>query len=142
MRNLKSREIHLKSRPHGMPTQANFELAEVGVPEPKEGEALVRIQRVGICGTDISGFLGKMPFFSYPRIPVHELGVKVVERIAHSAPNNPLGIDVNNGRQDFGYRQHRGLSRRIALCESARARCHGEQQQCYSSERQPCSGGL
>ena len=42
MRNLKSREIHLKSRPHGMPTHANFELAEVAVPEPKEGEALVR----------------------------------------------------------------------------------------------------
>lgn len=42
MRNLKSREIHLKSRPHGMPTPANFELAEVAVPEPKDGEVLVR----------------------------------------------------------------------------------------------------
>src|ERR1051325_11293293 len=42
MRNLKSREVHLKSRPHGMPTPANFELAEVGVPEPKDGEVLVR----------------------------------------------------------------------------------------------------
>jgi alcohol dehydrogenase len=34
---------------------------------------------VGICGTDYSGYLGKMPFFSYPRIPGHELGVEVVE---------------------------------------------------------------
>jgi NADPH-dependent curcumin reductase CurA len=42
MRNLKSREIHLKSRPAGMPTSANFELAEVAVPEPKDGEVLVR----------------------------------------------------------------------------------------------------
>jgi NADPH-dependent curcumin reductase CurA len=42
MRNLKSREIHLKSRPHGTPTPTNFELAEVGVPEPKDGEVLVR----------------------------------------------------------------------------------------------------
>ena len=42
------------------------------------GEALVRVHRVGICGTDISGYLGKMPFFSYPRIPGHELGVEVV----------------------------------------------------------------
>ncbi|MBI1211119.1 MAG: zinc-binding dehydrogenase [Alphaproteobacteria bacterium] len=42
MRNLKSREIHLKSRPVGMPTPANFELAEVAVPEPKDGEVLVR----------------------------------------------------------------------------------------------------
>jgi len=37
------------------------------------------VHRVGICGTDISGYLGKMPFFSYPRIPGHELGVEVVE---------------------------------------------------------------
>jgi alcohol dehydrogenase len=38
----------------------------------------VKIHRVGICGTDLSGYLGKMPFFSYPRIPGHELGVEVV----------------------------------------------------------------
>jgi alcohol dehydrogenase len=50
-----------------------------GPPMPGPGEALVRVHRVGICGTDISGYLGKMPFFSYPRIPGHELGVEVVE---------------------------------------------------------------
>ncbi len=47
-------------------------------PEPEAGEALVRVHRVGICGTDIGGYLGKMPFFSYPRIPGHELGVEVL----------------------------------------------------------------
>ena len=47
--------------------------------KPGPGEALVRVHRVGICGTDISGYLGKMPFFSYPRIPGHELGVEVLE---------------------------------------------------------------
>ncbi len=45
---------------------------------PGPGEALVKVHRVGICGTDISGYLGKMPFFSYPRIPGHELGVEVL----------------------------------------------------------------
>jgi alcohol dehydrogenase len=34
---------------------------------------------MGICGTDYSGYLGKMPFFSYPRIPGHELGVEVMD---------------------------------------------------------------
>lgn len=47
-------------------------------PEPGPGEAVVRVHAVGICGTDYGGFLGKMPFFSYPRIPGHELGVEVV----------------------------------------------------------------
>ena len=46
---------------------------------PGPGEVLVRVHRVGICGTDISGYLGKMPFYSYPRIPGHELGVEVLE---------------------------------------------------------------
>src|SRR3954469_14358062 len=53
---------------------------------PGAGEALVRVHRVGICGTDISGYLGKMPFFSYPRIPGHELGVEVLQ----------VGPDVTN----------------------------------------------
>ena len=47
-------------------------------PAPGPGEALVRIHRIGICGTDYGGYLGKMPFYSYPRIPGHELGVEVL----------------------------------------------------------------
>ena len=46
--------------------------------DPAAGEAIVRVHRVGVCGTDLSGYLGKMPFFSYPRIPGHELGVEVL----------------------------------------------------------------
>lgn len=42
MRNLKGHEIHLKSRPVGMPSEANFEYVEAPVPEPKDGEVLVR----------------------------------------------------------------------------------------------------
>ena len=41
-------------------------------------EALVRVRRIGICGTDIHAFNGRQPFFSYPRILGHELGVEVV----------------------------------------------------------------
>jgi alcohol dehydrogenase len=47
-------------------------------PSPGPGDAVVKVFRVGVCGTDYSGYLGKMPFFSYPRIPGHELGVEVV----------------------------------------------------------------
>jgi len=57
-----------------------FERVEIADPaRPGPGEALVRVRRVGVCGTDFSGFHGKMPFYSYPRIPGHELGVEVVE---------------------------------------------------------------
>ena len=58
----------------------NFRRVEIDPPKPPgPGEALVRVHRVGVCGTDLSGYLGKMPFFSYPRIPGHELGVEVLE---------------------------------------------------------------
>lgn len=53
----------------------------IDLPEPAEPgpyEALVRIHAVGVCGTDISGYLGKMPFIEHPRILGHELGVEVV----------------------------------------------------------------
>jgi len=46
--------------------------------EPGPGEALVRVRRVGVCGTDLHAFTGHQPFFSYPRVLGHELGVEVV----------------------------------------------------------------
>jgi 2-desacetyl-2-hydroxyethyl bacteriochlorophyllide A dehydrogenase len=45
---------------------------------PGAGEALVRVHRVGICGTDLHAFKGRQPFFTYPRILGHELGVEVL----------------------------------------------------------------
>lgn len=65
----------------------SFRRIEVAEPRaPVAGEALVRIHQVGICGTDYGGYLGKMPFYSYPRIPGHELGVEVIA----------VGADVTN----------------------------------------------
>ncbi len=65
----------------------NFRIIDVPEPpQPGPGEAVVRVHRVGICGTDFSGYLGKMPFFSYPRIPGHELGIEVIA----------VGTDVKN----------------------------------------------
>ena len=48
-------------------------------PAPSTGEALVRVHRMGICGTDLSCYKGTFPFVSYPRILGHELGVEIVE---------------------------------------------------------------
>jgi 2-desacetyl-2-hydroxyethyl bacteriochlorophyllide A dehydrogenase len=57
-----------------------FRPAQIAEPgKPDQGQALVRVHRVGICGTDVSCYLGKFPFFQYPRIPGHELGVEVLE---------------------------------------------------------------
>ena len=57
----------------------HFIASDINEPaQPGTGEALVEVHRVGICGTDVAGYLGKMPFFTYPVIPGHELGVQVL----------------------------------------------------------------
>ncbi|MBR06798.1 MAG: L-iditol 2-dehydrogenase [Rickettsiales bacterium] len=43
-----------------------------------ENEVLLKVHSVGICGTDMHAYRGKQPFFSYPRILGHELGVEVI----------------------------------------------------------------
>lgn len=56
-----------------------FRLDESPAPRAAEGEALVRIRRIGVCGTDLHAFKGRQPFFSYPRILGHELAGEVIE---------------------------------------------------------------
>ncbi len=55
--------------------------AAVDQPEPAAapGTALVRVHRLGVCGTDLHAFAGKQPFFTYPRVLGHELGVEVLD---------------------------------------------------------------
>lgn len=57
-------------------TLKRIEIDKPAAPGP--GQALVKTHRMGVCGTDISCYLGKFPFFDFPRIPGHELGVEVL----------------------------------------------------------------
>lgn len=52
-------------------------------PEPTLafGEALLRVRRVGFCGTDLNIYRGINPLVTYPRVPGHEIGAKI-ERLA------------------------------------------------------------
>ncbi|MCY9276299.1 zinc-binding alcohol dehydrogenase family protein [Bacillus haynesii] len=56
----------------------HFKMTDVKMPELKDGEALVRIKRIGICGTDFHAYCGRQPFFSYPRVLGHELSGEIV----------------------------------------------------------------
>lgn len=49
------------------------------VPFRKRGEVLLKINKVGICGTDFHAYSGDQPFFKYPRILGHELAAEVLE---------------------------------------------------------------
>jgi 2-desacetyl-2-hydroxyethyl bacteriochlorophyllide A dehydrogenase len=54
-----------------------FLLRETPDPVPSAGDALVRVRRIGICGTDLHAFAGRQPFFSYPRVLGHELSATI-----------------------------------------------------------------
>lgn len=56
-----------------------FVVGEASKPTRGEGEALVRIGRIGVCGTDLHAFKGRQPYFSYPRVLGHELAGEIVE---------------------------------------------------------------
>lgn len=64
-----------------------FLLEEKSPPERKEGEALLRITKIGICGTDLHAYQGNQSFFSYPRILGHELAAEILE-----IGDNPQGM--------------------------------------------------
>lgn len=71
-----------------------IDLPEPGPPGP--GEALVAVRAMGVCGTDISGWLGKMPFISFPRLLGHELGVEVLAvgpGVDHLRPGDRCAVE-------------------------------------------------
>jgi 2-desacetyl-2-hydroxyethyl bacteriochlorophyllide A dehydrogenase len=55
-----------------------FEYQTRQLPEPIQNRAIIRIKRVGVCGTDLHAFEGTQPFLSYPRILGHELSGELV----------------------------------------------------------------
>lgn len=66
--------------------EAPGRFADADVPEPVAGDsdALVRVHRIGVCGTDFHAFAGRHPMVTYPRVLGHELGVEVIAAPAGS----------------------------------------------------------
>lgn len=68
-----------------------LKLTEEERPELQDGYAIVKVKRVGICGTDLHAYRGRQPFFTYPRILGHELS-GVIEEIAAGADEAGLAV--------------------------------------------------
>lgn len=63
------------------------EIRDVPMPTVGEGEALLRLLYVGICGADVASYTGNQPFTTYPRIPGHEFSAEIIE-----IPENDKGL--------------------------------------------------
>ena len=77
-----------------------FEVRDVPMPEPRAGEALIRIARTGICGTDIHIFHGHYAAEWLPMIPGHEFTGHVArlgEGVGDLTEGQAVVVDTNIG---------------------------------------------
>ena len=58
-------------------TPGTLRLIDRPRPEPRPDEVIVRIRRMGVCGTDLHIFQGKHPYLDYPRVMGHELAGEI-----------------------------------------------------------------
>ena len=56
-----------------------MEYREADAPLAGPGQTILKIRRIGICGTDLHAFEGTQPYFNYPRILGHELAGDIVD---------------------------------------------------------------
>ncbi|MFM1878079.1 MAG: L-galactonate-5-dehydrogenase [Bacteroidota bacterium] len=91
-----------------------LELQKSTYPERQPGEALLKIERVGICGTDLHAYGGNQPFFTYPRILGHELAAQVVE-----IDDNPQNIRIGDRVAVIPYKN----CENCAACGSGKPNC-------------------
>jgi threonine dehydrogenase-like Zn-dependent dehydrogenase len=54
-------------------------IKNVDEPQAKMGEVLLKVQMVGLCGSDLNSYRGKNPMVTFPRIPGHEVAATIVE---------------------------------------------------------------
>jgi 2-desacetyl-2-hydroxyethyl bacteriochlorophyllide A dehydrogenase len=70
----------------------SFEYAVGERPSLQKDHAIIKIKRIGICGTDLHAYEGTQPYFEYPRILGHELAAELIE--ADNAPGFTPGESV------------------------------------------------
>jgi threonine dehydrogenase-like Zn-dependent dehydrogenase len=106
----------------------------IEIPEPtrREGELLLKVEMVGLCGTDLNSFRGKNPLVTYPRILGHEIAATVVEGSAGVpagtrvtvSPYTSCGtcpscrrerFNACQGNQTFGVQRDGALTERLSV---------------------------
>jgi L-iditol 2-dehydrogenase len=74
-----------------MTAPGQIQIDETQAPTPGPGQVLLRIQRIGVCGSDIHVFHGKHPYTSYPVVQGHEFSALVA-----AVGPGVQGIEVGN----------------------------------------------
>ena len=78
-----------------MTAPGQIEIHEAAVPAPGPGEVLLRIQRIGVCGSDIHVYHGKHPYTGYPVVQGHEFSA-VLESVGEGVTGLTPGTKVTS----------------------------------------------
>jgi 2-desacetyl-2-hydroxyethyl bacteriochlorophyllide A dehydrogenase len=76
-----------------MTSPGKIEFQEAQEPIPGAGEVLMRVQRIGICGSDVHVWHGKHPYTSYPVVQGHEFSA-IVEAVGEGVTDIKVGSKV------------------------------------------------
>lgn len=108
------------------------EITDIPEPQMGEGDLLLRVERVGLCGTDLNSFRGRNPLVTYPRVLGHEIGATVLIGDDHVpsgthvtvSPYTSCGVcpSCRRGRenacrqnQTFGVQRDGAITERLAV---------------------------
>ena len=73
-----------------------FRTAEVDVPQPKDGEVLIRQEACGVCGTDMHIYQGHFPGAKFPTVLGHEI-IGTIEKLGEDVKQDFTGRPVKEG---------------------------------------------
>ncbi len=76
-----------------MTAPGKIEFREIPTPEPGPGEALIKIMKIGVCGSDIHVYHGEHPFTKYPVTQGHEVS-GVIEKLGEGVTGLTIGQKV------------------------------------------------
>ena len=100
-----------------MKTPHEISFREVPVPEINDEQVLVKIKRIGICGSDIHVFHGQHPYVSYPLTQGHEVSGQIVQT-GKNIENLKVGQKVTIEPQIYCGHCHPCTHGKYNLCES------------------------
>lgn len=100
-----------------MTAPKNITFREIDIPKPGPDQVLVKIKRIGVCGSDIHVYHGQHPYTSYPVTQGHEVSGKIVE-LGEYVKDLKVGQRVTIEPQVFCGRCHPCLHGKYNLCEN------------------------
>lgn len=100
-----------------MTAPKNITFREIDIPEPGPDQVLVKIKRIGVCGSDIHVYHGQHPYTSYPVTQGHEVSGKII-KLGEYVKDLEVGQRVTIEPQVFCGRCHPCLHGKYNLCEN------------------------